>query len=104
MRRRTVKDSDITKSNVLHELACIAFANISDYTDFKTDALKKTLTRDEAAAISEIIQSKDGIKVKFYDKMKALDMLSKQMGYYEADDSENGENGVVILAETENIE
>lgn len=105
MRKRSYNNKDITKEHVLHELGCIAFANAADYTDFENDIIKTDLKRDETAAVSEIIQSKDGIKLKFYDKMKALDMISKQMGFYDCpDNAETDKNGVVIIPETDTEE
>lgn len=38
------------------------------------------LDEDTAAAISEVSQTKDGIKIKFHDKKGALDSLTRMMG------------------------
>lgn len=86
---------------VLRELRRIAFANLTDYVEYK--AVKRRVPsgepgRDSApvreytvkdsqkvdgAAISEVMIAKDGsVKFKLYDKMKALELLGKSAGVF----------------------
>lgn len=87
----------ITKEAVLGELAKIAFANMADYMKVGEDGQPslnfKDLTRDQAAALTEITveEFKDGrsdkrevrrVKFKLADKEKALVDLGKHLGLF----------------------
>ena len=84
----------ITKKQVVEELAAIGFARATNFlrvsdgelTICDTDALSKA----DQAAIASIERSSTGIKLKFYDKMKALELLGKCMGMF-ADGSKEEE-------------
>lgn len=91
---------------VLSEYMKIAFADISDYLEFgqkevpvmsmfgplKDDSgnpvtqmvnyvsFKDSIEVD-ATLISEVKQGKDGVAIKLYDKMKALEKLEKYLGF-----------------------
>ena len=98
----------ITKKQVVEELAAIGFARATNFlrvsdgelTICDTDALSKV----DQAAIASIERSSTGIKLKFYDKMKALELLGKYMGMF-ADGSkeEEAHNNLLeaILAATQ---
>ena len=63
-----------------------------------------TLSKADRAAIASIERSSNGIKLKFYDKMKALELLGKYMGMFEGkDDGEENHNNLLeaILAATQ---
>ena len=63
-----------------------------------------TLSKADRAAIASIERSSNGIKLKFYDKMKALELLGKYMGMFEGkDDGEENRNNLLeaILAATQ---
>lgn len=42
------------------------------------------LTQAQAAAIASIERGTGGLKVKFYDKLKALELLGKYLGLFES--------------------
>ena len=77
----------ITPKKVVEELAAIGFARATNFlrvsegelTICNTDSLSKA----DQAAIASIERSSTGIKLKFYDKMKALELLGKYMGMFE---------------------
>lgn len=74
----------ISRKRVLEELVAIGFARATDFLCIKngelvirdTDQLKKPTE----AAIASIEKTAQGWKVKFYDKLKALELLGKYMG------------------------
>ena len=69
----------ISPERVLQELAAIAFARVPDYMDIEGN-LKTELKPSQRAAIASVEKSSTGVKVKFYDKMKALELLGKHLG------------------------
>ena len=74
----------LSRKRVLEELVAIGFARATDFLCIKngelvikdTDQLKKPTE----AAIASIEKTAQGWKVKFYDKLKALELLGKYMG------------------------
>jgi phage terminase small subunit len=97
--------AEITVERVLREYARIGFADIrravqwhalqSETGEEDEDGVPSTRTvnevvlvdsdeidRDTALAISEIAQTKDGLKVKFHDKKGALDSIARHLGMF----------------------
>ena len=91
--------TEITQDRVLKELANIAFANGTNYAKIAkvngeilvgmvpTD----DLTEDQKAAISCIKQTRNGIEVGSYDKVKALELIGKHLGMFKDVPQGNGD-------------
>lgn len=103
-----IEKSGITKAAVLEELAKIGFANMLDYIKPQDDGYAyvdlSKLTRDQAAAITEVVveEYKEGrgedardvkrVKFKLADKKGALVDIGKHLGMF-IDRSEVGKPG-----------
>lgn len=88
---RRAKRLEITQDQVVQELARIAFFNATraarvvnnqygaqvEFTD------TADLTEDERAAIAGIEETKHGIKVSSYDKIRALELLGRHLGMFD---------------------
>lgn len=90
---------EITQERVITELAKVAFANGTMYAKVSGGIVVLTetdrLTEDQRAAVSGIKEGKFGIEVSTYDKVKALELLGKHLGVFNAGASAS-------LTETEN--
>lgn len=92
------KRTEITADRVLQELARVGFANLGDFIRLTGDgdpAIDLSgLTRDQAAALSEVVtedfvvgrgdDARDvrRVKVKLHDKLGALEKLGKHLGMF----------------------
>lgn len=87
--------TDIKADNVLKEIAKIAFSDIRNAMKWDSDYSASAVPSEEiddntAKSIQEITQrevhTREGVnrtmKIKFYDKAKALDMLMKHLNLY----------------------
>ena len=102
----------ITPKQVVEELAAIGFARATNFlrvsggelTIRETDSLSKA----DQAAIASIERSSTGIKLKFYDKMKALELLGKYMGMFEGtakeEEAHNNLLEAILAATQEEVE
>ena len=99
---------NITPKKVVEELAAIGFARATNFLRVSEGELivcdTDTLSKADRAAIASIERSSNGIKLKYYDKMKALELLGKYMGMFDGkDDAEENRNNLLeaILAATQ---
>lgn len=96
----------VSKEEILEELAAIGFARVTDYLTVAEGELSlkdwKKLGKREKAAIASVEKTSSGLKVKFYDKMKALELLGKVFGLFEGGIGMQEENNLLeaILAAT----
>ena len=87
------------RDKIIAELVAIGFARATDYLFIADGALtvKDTaeLSEQAGAAIASVERSTTGLKVKFYDKLKALEMLGKCLGMFEGDNTPGQENNLL---------
>lgn len=82
---RRAERTRITPDKVLKEWARLAFADASEFCEWTKDGkvvLKPSieLTPDQRACIAEVTNSpSQGLRIKFYDKTRALDALSRNL-------------------------
>ena len=77
----------VSPQKIIDELVAIAFARATDYLHTSGDTLvirdTDQLPSNAGAAIAGIEKSSTGLKVKFYDKLKALEMLGRCTGAFD---------------------
>ena len=105
----------MTAERVVRELARVAFADIRDALTWRDETrlvredgketvlpaavmLKNSddLDEDIAAAISEVVQTSSGLKIKLYDKRAALIDLGKYFGLFNQRAEEQAASTVLI--------
>jgi phage terminase small subunit len=82
------------RERILAELEAIAFSNVADHLSHDGSTVTifdlGELTRSQAAVIESVTQvetaSKPALRVKFHDKLQALDKLNKMLGHYRDED------------------
>lgn len=73
-------DALLDPHDIIQKYIDIAFADITDYAIFKDGWVSlKDSNYVDGTIIQEVKQGKDGVSIKFSDRMKALDFLSKHM-------------------------
>ncbi len=107
----SVLQSEITAGQVMEELSGIAFARATDYLQVKEGVLtvadSSHLTQKQASAIASIEKTSAGVKVKFYDKLKALELLGKALGLFEGAAAQQENNNLleaIVLATGKEVE
>ena len=82
---------DIKAEDILYQLHAIAMADVTALVQVKDGALEisstDALSKPLRCAVASVEKSTGGIKVKFYDKLKALELLGKYLGLFDASGS-----------------
>lgn len=101
MSRRT----GVTAERVVRELAKVAFADVSDIVDSATGRLLDNAERPDTAAVAGIRVKRgdayDEYEVKLCDKMRALELLGKQLGMFAPDKTTNEGVQVTLSGDAE---
>lgn len=78
--------TEVTQDRVIHELAAIAFARITDYLEIRnnTVVIKDTaeLSPGQISAIAGIKEGANGIEIKLNSKEKTLELLGRHLGMW----------------------
>lgn len=91
--------TEITQDMVLEELAKIASSDATDVAEVKRGIVKirdtKDLSPNQKGAIACIKEGKYGIEVTRYDKLRALEMLGRHLGFFDPkpEDEEDPDDG-----------
>ena len=89
-RRERLHDKlEVTQERVRQELAAIGFANASDFVTITKNGLVRLTPTDEVPdekkkAIASIKEGQYGVEVKLHDKVRALELLGKDLGMFGA--------------------
>lgn len=87
---------------VFEQIRAIATADVTELVSVKDGQLlvadTDKLTPDQRRAISAIEKAPGGIKVKFYDKLKALEILCKCMGLFEPSPDDGQDTKALLRA------
>ncbi len=103
LQKQQSKRTEITADRVLAELAAIAFSDRSKFskvTDRQHVSFTPTdeLSDTERRSIAGIIEGRNGIEIKSYDKLRALELIGKHIGMFEknrADQEEPEDDGFI---------
>lgn len=115
LRQKVAERHNVTVDKIVRELAALGFSNMLDYIRTTSDGDAyvdlSALTREQAAAISEIVveEYKEGkgddardvkrTRFKLTDKRAALVDLGKHLGMFKEVKEVTGKNGAPIQAE-----
>lgn len=81
---RMMAKLDVTAEKVQRKIAAAAFFDPREVMRFDGHRMQvmdsKFWSEDQMAAVQSVKLGKDGVELKFYDRLRATEMLSKQLG------------------------
>lgn len=93
---------EIRQDDVLRELASIAFADVTEIVSVEGGkvfiANTDDIPADKRKIIAGIKEGREGLEIKFYDRLRALELLGKHLGIFDQrkDDLDREEQRVRI--------
>jgi phage terminase small subunit len=94
---RAAARAEVSVERVLQELALIAFSNPRAAMSWGPDGVvlrdSAELTDQEAALISEVAETKDGLRVKLHSKLDALGKIGQHLGMFKERVEHTGKDG-----------
>ena len=85
-RKEIAEYAEVSAVRVLEEYRRIAFADMRDIVQVRGNNVYITdtdaLTPEQASLLAEVHQTKDGIRIKMHDKLRALDSIAKHLGMF----------------------
>lgn len=92
-------DTERCGREILGQLHAIAMADVTDVVSVSdgemTIRATRELTADQRAAIASVEKSAGGLKVKFYVKLKALELLGRFTGVLENPPADAAQNALL---------
>jgi len=82
LKKELYTEALLDPQDIVQKYIDIAFADITDYATFKDGWVSLIDSNHvDGTIIQEVKQGKDGVSLKFADRMKALDFLTKHIGF-----------------------
>lgn len=96
------KRKTITTEQVIRELAAIGLARVTDFLDVRDGQMQVLPTdqipADKLAAVASVEHTSTGLRLKFYDKLKALELLGKYLGAFDGNQSAQERENTLLKA------
>lgn len=93
---------EIQAEEILYQLQAIAMADVTALIQVRDGAVEigstEQLPKKLRCAIASVEKSSTGVKVKFYDKLKALELLGKHLGLFDASGGANTQENPLLEA------
>lgn len=90
MKKERQERTQIRQDDVLRELASIAFVDVTDIVSVKNGRVHiadtDSLPPEKRKIIAGLKEGQYGLEIKFYDRLRALEMLCRHLGMFEQKD------------------
>lgn len=102
MQAKIAKRNEITVDELIQDLVEMKNLDVADLYD--EDGLSIDISQLPASftrCIQEVIETKSGLKIKFYSKLDAIEKLAKHLGFYEKDNKQSAEMSINITVDSQ---